>query len=296
MHLVHTNGILKPHPGVRMADYARLPVPLAMDELDDFDAESFASSAWLGSTKDITRLMQFTQKLYRECQRAGEDYAMVRHDLRQLYELFQKFQAAVQETSTLSGEIARSQTSKDALVHSRKVLEDLDIKLSKRSVPEIFLNASMIQILRQQGTTSRSHNVNLHAIEKALESCAITIHSAIEDTLHQVAAVVKSKDDRSVHANGPMLQSGVSVEVIPNHSTSPRRATMGGILRIYDEFYGLTVKHTFISSIATDVCDDSDDEFAFFDLNEMSQGSDDENELVQLTSQGKPNIGTLHRC
>lgn len=296
MHLVHTNGILKPHPGVRMADYARLPVPLGMDELDDFDAERFASSTWSGSTKDITRLMQLTQRLYRECQRAGEDYVKVRHDLRNLYELFQRLQDAVRESSTLFDGISASKASEDTFINCRRVLGDLDVNLLRRNAaPRRSLGANIIQFSREQGNMSGGVKAELRVIQKALEDCTFTINSAIEEAMHQVAAIVKSKSDRSVHANGPMLQSGISVEVIPNQSTSLRRATMGGVLRIYDDFYGLTVKHTFTPSVVTELCDDSDDEFAFFNLNEPSQYSDDENDLVQLTSQGWSAIDTVRR-
>lgn len=104
--------------------------------------------------------------------------------------------------------------------------------------------------------------------------------------MHRATNTTKSKADGAVRANGLVLQPGISVEVVRSQSTAPRNATVGGILRIYDDLYGLTVKHAFLPPAITGTWEDSDDEFAFFDPSEVSQESDEENTAVELRSEG----------
>lgn len=56
----------------------------------------------------------------------------------------------------------------------------------------------------------------------------------------------------------------------------PRRATMGGIIRIGVKLYGLTTKHAFLPAPCPHADDESDDDFAFFEEPDLRTGKEDQ--------------------
>ncbi|TVY85456.1 NEDD8-specific protease [Lachnellula suecica] len=84
-----------------------------------------------------------------------------------------------------------------------------------------------------------------------------------------------------VYVNGPL---SMSVVVISDFGES-RKATLGGVLLIDGQFFGLTANHAFLSAQIVDMDPAPDLEFEFFDSSAFSHDFD-EDESVLMTSHG----------
>ena len=93
-----------------------------------------------------------------------------------------------------------------------------------------------------------------------------------------------------VYSSGPVSHNGISILVVGAKGTFPRKATLGGIVRMEDGFYGLTVKHAFSENTNSNSTEASDDEFAFYGSGELDERSDDESSSVEITSHGKHDL------
>ena len=94
-----------------------------------------------------------------------------------------------------------------------------------------------------------------------------------------------------IYANGPFHRSGISILVVGPRGTFPRKATLGGIVRMEDGFYGLTARHTLSMDTNIHTTEESDDdEFAFYGFEESEERPDDEYGSVEITSHGKYNL------
>lgn len=95
-----------------------------------------------------------------------------------------------------------------------------------------------------------------------------------------------------VYANGPLDHSGLSILVVGAKETLPRKATLGGIVWMNDEFYGLTAKHALMTAASSHPTEESDDdEFAFYGFGEAAQApddddDDDDDDLLEITNHG----------
>lgn len=91
-----------------------------------------------------------------------------------------------------------------------------------------------------------------------------------------------------VYANEDLRHCGISVLVVGYNGGPPRKATIGGMVRIGDEHYGLTANHPFSKALGGEENDEPDTEFAFYGLGEPDgDGSDNEIFSAERTSQGK---------
>jgi hypothetical protein len=91
-----------------------------------------------------------------------------------------------------------------------------------------------------------------------------------------------------VYLNGPLRSYGTPVIIYSEHHTAPRKATIGGIVSIEDELYGVTTAHAFFGINDGDTNRGQDLEFAFYGGDEpYASSDDDEGILNRSTSQGK---------
>ncbi|KAH6672958.1 hypothetical protein B0J14DRAFT_60820 [Halenospora varia] len=89
-----------------------------------------------------------------------------------------------------------------------------------------------------------------------------------------------------VYASGPVHQMGVSILVVRENGSLPRRATMGGIITLNKRRYGVTVKHVFEDTLDFPCGEESgDDEFEFFGSDNQGE-IHDEFDSVEITSHG----------
>jgi hypothetical protein len=91
-----------------------------------------------------------------------------------------------------------------------------------------------------------------------------------------------------VYVNGPLRSCGMDVLISTGPYRSPRKATVGGIVCVDNDYYGLTCVHAFSEAKTPDAGEDRDLEFAFYGLND-DHGlgvSDDEDDSIEMTSQG----------
>lgn len=90
-----------------------------------------------------------------------------------------------------------------------------------------------------------------------------------------------------VYAEGPLKSCGISVYIVAK-GCPPRRATIGGFVSIRgeQEYFGLTTAHAFTEPAPTRLKDDSEFDFGFSGLGEPDDSSDDEDDLLELTSKG----------
>lgn len=89
-----------------------------------------------------------------------------------------------------------------------------------------------------------------------------------------------------VYLNGPLRTCGTSVLISFGPKRPTRIATIGGIVCIEEELYGVTAGHAFSEVKGTTNSDDNDVEFSFFGDSDPFDSSDEEHELVEMTSQG----------
>jgi hypothetical protein len=91
-----------------------------------------------------------------------------------------------------------------------------------------------------------------------------------------------------VYASGDLHHCGISVLIIESEGGSPRKATIGGIVCIGDDSYGLTANHPFSKAPANDRTKEPDTEFAFYGLGDPEDDSSDDEVLsAEMTSQGR---------
>lgn len=81
-----------------------------------------------------------------------------------------------------------------------------------------------------------------------------------------------------VYLNSPVSSCGISILVSRGQESSPRKATLGGILCIENNHYGLTTAHAFTKTAKPAIHSDSDDDFAFHHLGEPDMSSEDEDD------------------
>ncbi|CZR68338.1 uncharacterized protein PAC_18237 [Phialocephala subalpina] len=94
-----------------------------------------------------------------------------------------------------------------------------------------------------------------------------------------------------VYVNGPLRSCGIDVLISGSHDKSPRKATIGGLVCVDDDYYGLTCAHAFSEAKEPDASGDRDLEFAFYGPDDPDDSSDGENDSVGMTSQGKKGLG-----
>ncbi|KAH8586937.1 hypothetical protein B0O99DRAFT_41432 [Bisporella sp. PMI_857] len=94
-----------------------------------------------------------------------------------------------------------------------------------------------------------------------------------------------------VYLNGPLRSFGTSVLIYTEEGKLPRKSTIGGFITIGHELFGVTAAHVFFPAMEEDSSDDKDLEFAFFG-DEPYDSQDDEEELVELTSQASMSSGS----
>lgn len=268
MRMVHNKGILEPYPGVAMCKCTRLPVLLATNELDESKSDVGISFGW--TLSDILAIIRLTHKVYCECQQAGEQYMDLRNDLRNLDSSLQTLREAAQESQIPFENLT-------AIRILKPLLDDLNHKFSANKGQKAIRSV-------HQREGSRVTKEELQGIQTQLETCTLAIESGTKKMIHRAMTTFEAITDPTIYAYGSLLQPGISIA--RGERAPPRLATMGGILRIYDGLYGLTVKHAFLPPAITEACDESDDEFTFFDPNESMEGSDEETAFVDFTSQG----------
>ncbi|KAF4632425.1 hypothetical protein G7Y89_g5690 [Cudoniella acicularis] len=87
-----------------------------------------------------------------------------------------------------------------------------------------------------------------------------------------------------IYLSGILRGFGTPVLIYTEEGKPPRKATVGGIITIDHELYGVTAAHAFFPPKEEEVSDNDDVEFAFFG-DEQPYDSGDDEELVELTSQ-----------
>jgi len=89
--------------------------------------------------------------------------------------------------------------------------------------------------------------------------------------------------------HGPLRGCGILVLISRGIITLPKKATIGGIICIGDDYYGLTTAHAFNEVEQTDSSSDDDFKFAFYGLDYMmtSRGS------ISPISSTSPNLDVL---
>lgn len=89
-----------------------------------------------------------------------------------------------------------------------------------------------------------------------------------------------------VYLNGPLRSCGTNVLISGKHDKSCRNATVGGIVCVDDNYYGLTCAHAFSETKEKDTSEDPDLEFAFYEPDNPISSFDDEDYYTEITSQG----------
>jgi hypothetical protein len=89
-----------------------------------------------------------------------------------------------------------------------------------------------------------------------------------------------------VYVNGPLGTCGIAVLISRDCAAPPRKATIGGIICIEDDYYGLTTAHAFDEVEEIESSADEDLEFSFYGLGQSADSSDDESDSM-MTSRGK---------
>jgi hypothetical protein len=97
-----------------------------------------------------------------------------------------------------------------------------------------------------------------------------------------------------VYLNGPLQSCGIAVLISRDCVTPPKKATIGGIVCIGDEHYGLTTAHAFDEVEEAESISDGGFEFAFYGLGQSADSSDDEDDSM-MTSRGEENSKST-RC
>lgn len=88
-----------------------------------------------------------------------------------------------------------------------------------------------------------------------------------------------------IYLNGPLRSFGTPILIYSDEGRLPRKATIGGIITIDHELFGVTAAHAFFPSKDEEDSKTEDLEFAFFGDEDPYDSGDDE-DLVELTSQG----------
>lgn len=89
-----------------------------------------------------------------------------------------------------------------------------------------------------------------------------------------------------VYLNGPLGSFGIAVLISRDCVSPPRKATIGGIVCIEDDFYGLTTAHALDEAKGVEHNSDQDFEFGFYGLGQPVDGSDEEDDSM-MTSKGE---------
>ncbi|KAF4626101.1 hypothetical protein G7Y89_g12059 [Cudoniella acicularis] len=89
-----------------------------------------------------------------------------------------------------------------------------------------------------------------------------------------------------VYLNGPLQSYGTPVLICSTHQVMPRKATIGGIVSIEGEIFGVTTAHAFSEPREEDTSNNEDIEFAFYGGYKPYDSSDDEENFVETTSGG----------
>lgn len=88
-----------------------------------------------------------------------------------------------------------------------------------------------------------------------------------------------------IYLNGPLRSFGTSILIYSDDGRLPRKATIGGIITIDHELFGVTAAHAFFPTKDEEESETEDLEFAFFGGKDTYDSGDDE-DLVELTSHG----------
>jgi len=112
---------------------------------------------------------------------------------------------------------------------------------------------------------------------------------ALTDTLDNISLPA------GVYVDSPLVSCGISVLVVRDDNSPPRRSTIGGFVYINDEFYGLTAAHAFgeYTPITNDTGAENDIEFEFYGASDSDDSSDDGSELLGMTSKGRLGMASI---
>lgn len=89
-----------------------------------------------------------------------------------------------------------------------------------------------------------------------------------------------------VYLDGPLRGCGIAVLISRDGIAPLRKATIGGIICIEDDYYGLTTAHAFDEAEEAGSSSDGDFEFAFYGPGQPADSSDDEDDFM-TTSRGE---------
>ena len=89
-----------------------------------------------------------------------------------------------------------------------------------------------------------------------------------------------------VYLNGSWRSCGTPVLISRGYDSLPKKATIGGIVCIEDDFYGLTTAHALDKVNEVECSSDRDFEFAFYGPGQPAHSSDEEDDPV-MTSKGE---------
>jgi hypothetical protein len=150
-----------------------------------------------------------------------------------------------------------------------------------------------------KNSTFRKKAMNLIVKKVLLENHPGVLAAHSSSMPHPLAAgdTIQVADlPEGVYAEGPLESCGVSIYIVSKDSL-PRRATMGGFLCIGGEYYGLTTAHAFSESKPLSLKEDSGSEsdVGFSGLGEPEDASDDEEYLLELTSNGGKYVPVCYR-
>ncbi|KAH8587922.1 hypothetical protein B0O99DRAFT_640474 [Bisporella sp. PMI_857] len=96
-----------------------------------------------------------------------------------------------------------------------------------------------------------------------------------------------------VYLSGPFRSYGTSVMIYWEHQKRPRKATIGGMVLINNEIFGVTTAHAFSDAVEEETSENEDFEFAFYGSDGPYNSSDDEEQLLDTTSQGGKPPGSI---
>jgi hypothetical protein len=93
--------------------------------------------------------------------------------------------------------------------------------------------------------------------------------------------------ESAVYVNGTIRNCGTSILVSAIDGGPSRKATMGGIVCIDDEYYGLTTAHPFLETSERDTSAKVELDFAFYGQEELDDSSSTEGDFLDMTSMGE---------
>jgi len=93
--------------------------------------------------------------------------------------------------------------------------------------------------------------------------------------------------ESAVYVNGPIRNCGPSILVSAIDDGLLRKATVGGIVCIDDEYYGLTAAHPFSETGERETSAEDELDFAFYGQEELDDSSSTEGDFLHMTSMGE---------